>query len=315
MAEMSYASKGVAGSGLGLGIAGTALGLLSGGLGNIFGGGNYSCHENMPVNRYELGLQQENAGLKSQIALRDANTYSDQKLLEVYKYFDGELKDIRATMCASDKAQAVINAKFESGFAILNTQVASINNTIANLTTISIERVKTILAINRAGEKAETLIGSDTEEVIKEPTYRSEEDSITRFDGKSKRNKKNKRNKGERDAKAEAKESSPEIENQPQEEAPKEASTQEGMEHTEKRRDPRRNRHRKPEHRGDREHREPKSAPEEHNGEQSNVNAAERSEEQPRERNERGGRNDRRGRHNHRRGPRRENQQHGGNEE
>ena len=188
-------------------------------------------------------------------------------------------------------------------------------NTIANLTTISIERVKTILAINRAGEKAETLIGSDTEEVIKEPTYRSEEDSNTRFDGKSKRNKKNKRNKGERDAKAEAKESSPEIENQPQEETPKEASTQEGMEHTEKRRDPRRNRHRKPEHRGDREHREPKSAPEEHNGEQSNVNAAERSEEQPRERNERGGRNDRRGRHNHRRGPRRENQQHGGNEE
>ena len=188
-------------------------------------------------------------------------------------------------------------------------------NTIANLTTISIERVKTILAINRAGEKAETLIGSDTEEVIKEPTYRSEEDSITRFDGKSKRNKKNKRNKGERDAKAEAKESSPEIENLPQEEAPKEASTQEGMEHTEKRRDPRRNRHRKPEHRGDREHREPKSAPEEHNGEQSNVNAAERSEEQPRERSERGGRNDRRGRHNHRRGPRRENQQHGGNEE
>ena len=134
MAEVTYASKGVAGSGLGLGIAGTALGLLNNGLGNIFGGGNYSCHENMPVNRYELGLQQENAGLKSQIALRDANTYSDQKLLEVYKYFDGEVKDIRAAMCASDKAQAVINAKFESGFAILNTQVASINNTIANLT-------------------------------------------------------------------------------------------------------------------------------------------------------------------------------------
>ena len=36
MAE--YASKGVAGSGLGLGIAGTALGVLNGGLGNILGG-------------------------------------------------------------------------------------------------------------------------------------------------------------------------------------------------------------------------------------------------------------------------------------
>lgn len=136
MAEMNYASRGLAGTALGTGIGGLVLGAANGGLGNLFGGwgANGTCHENMPVNRYELGLQQENASLKSQIALRDANTYSDQKLLELYKYFDGEVKDIRATMCASDKAQAVINAKFESGFAILNTQVASINNTIANLT-------------------------------------------------------------------------------------------------------------------------------------------------------------------------------------
>jgi hypothetical protein len=138
MAEMTYASKGVAGAGLGLGIAGTALGLLNGGLGNILGGfgwaGNGNCHENMPVNRYELGQEQKIAELQAHIALRDANTYGDQKLLELYKYVDGELKDIRSTMCANDKAQAVINAKFESGFAILNTQVASISNTIANLT-------------------------------------------------------------------------------------------------------------------------------------------------------------------------------------
>jgi hypothetical protein len=57
MPEINYASKGVAGAGLGLGIAGTALGVLNnGGLGNILGGwGNYNatgcCHENMPVNR------------------------------------------------------------------------------------------------------------------------------------------------------------------------------------------------------------------------------------------------------------------------
>ena len=52
MAE--FASKGVAGSGLGLGIAGTALGLLNGGLGNILGTGynnNCGCNENMLVNR------------------------------------------------------------------------------------------------------------------------------------------------------------------------------------------------------------------------------------------------------------------------
>jgi hypothetical protein len=136
MAEMSYASKGVAGAGLGLGIAGTALGLMNGGLNNILSGWgqNGMCHENTPVNRYELSQEQKIAELQSQLALRDANTYGDQKLLEVYKYFDGELKDIRATMCANDKAQAVINAKFESGFGILNTQVASISTTIANLT-------------------------------------------------------------------------------------------------------------------------------------------------------------------------------------
>ena len=132
MAE--FASKGVAGSGLGLGIAGTALGLLNGNglLGGLFG--NNCCSENTPVSRYELGQESRIAKLESDIALRDANIYNDQKLLEVYKYFDGELKDVRKTMCANEKAQAVVNAKFESGIDILGSQVSSITNTIANLT-------------------------------------------------------------------------------------------------------------------------------------------------------------------------------------
>ena len=133
MAE--FASKGVAGSGLGLGIAGTALGLLNGNglLGGLFG--NNNCYyENTPVNHYELCQENRIAKLEAGIALRDANIYNDQKLLEVYKYFDGELKDVRKTMCANEKAQAVINAKFESGIDILGSQVAGINNTIANLT-------------------------------------------------------------------------------------------------------------------------------------------------------------------------------------
>ena len=66
-------------------------------------------------------------------------------------------------------------------------------NTIANLTTLPISRVKEIIALNRAGEKAETLEGNTTEQRAEEPTYRQEEDSITRFDNKSKRNKRNKR--------------------------------------------------------------------------------------------------------------------------
>jgi hypothetical protein len=132
MADYMGAGKGTTA----LAILGTVLGSLgvagNGGFG-LFNN-NAMCHENTPVNRYELGQEQKIAELQSQVALRDANTYSDQKLLEVYKYFDGELKDIRAHMCENEKLQAVINAKFESGFAVLNTQVACISNTINSLT-------------------------------------------------------------------------------------------------------------------------------------------------------------------------------------
>lgn len=135
MAE--FASKGVAGSGLGLGIAGTALGLLNGNnglLGGLFGNNANGCSENHLVNRYELAQENEIATLKADKKLLESTIYTDGKLLEVYKYFDGELKDVRATMCANDKMQAVINAKFESGIDVIGSQVASINATISGLT-------------------------------------------------------------------------------------------------------------------------------------------------------------------------------------
>lgn len=77
------------------------------------------CSENMLVNRYELNLQQQLAEKDSQIALRDANTYNDQKMLEMYKYFDGQLKDVRNELCS----QAVINQKTEDSFALVKQDV------------------------------------------------------------------------------------------------------------------------------------------------------------------------------------------------
>ena len=79
---------------------------------------------------------------------------------------------------------------------------------MVNLTTLPISRVREIIALNRAGEKAETLIGEGDETRVAEPTYRSEEDSITRFDNKNKRNKRNKRRGGKdgKEGKPEAKE-------------------------------------------------------------------------------------------------------------
>jgi hypothetical protein len=88
--QNEYASKGVAGAGLGLGIAGTALGVMNGGLGNILGGFGYNrnmgCAEDHVVNRYEAGQSARIAELETEVKLRDANTYTDQKLLEVYGF-------------------------------------------------------------------------------------------------------------------------------------------------------------------------------------------------------------------------------------
>lgn len=117
--------NGKANAGLTTGIIGTSLGALNalggngmGLLGGLFGGGCGSwsaCSDNMLVNRYELGQSQEIESLKSQIALRDANTYSDQKMLELYKYFDGKIGEINGVLCG----QAVQNQATKDSFQLM----------------------------------------------------------------------------------------------------------------------------------------------------------------------------------------------------
>jgi hypothetical protein len=102
--------------------------------------------------------------------------------------------------------------------------------TIANLTTLPISRVREILELNRAGIKAETLVAEGQESVVAEPTYRSEEDSITRFDNKSKRNKRNKRRGAKDGDKSVASAESAELPQKSAEEADANAKTGEGSE-------------------------------------------------------------------------------------
>ena len=73
-------------------------------------------------------------------------------------------------------------------------------DSMSNLVTIPVSRVREIMAINRTGEKVDSLLGSDAEPQVEEPTYRTEEDSITRFDKAKKRKKKsrNRQNQDER---------------------------------------------------------------------------------------------------------------------
>ena len=64
-------------------------------------------------------------------------------------------------------------------------------DSMSNLVTIPVSRVREILAVNRNGGKVESILGEDYEPQVEEPTYRTEEDSITRFDKAKKRKKKN----------------------------------------------------------------------------------------------------------------------------
>ena len=90
----------VAGS---IGLASAVLG--NGFLGCLFGGNRQcgpTCSEDHLVNRYELGMEQELAKKDSEIALLKANTYQDQKLLEVYRYFDGKVSEINQRLAGQD---------------------------------------------------------------------------------------------------------------------------------------------------------------------------------------------------------------------
>ena len=134
-------TRGIATGGLTTGIIGTALGVLNnGGLGGLLGGlggcNHPTCSENMPVSRYELGQEAKIADLQSQIALRDANTYNDQKTLELYKYIDGQLREVRDTLCA----QAVHNQKTEDSFVLARQDIAAVESRLNGKIALEAER-------------------------------------------------------------------------------------------------------------------------------------------------------------------------------
>ena len=163
---MEYASKGLAGTALGFGIGGAAMSLANGGLGNLLGGLNQNkrseaadvaaavtpamtvaamlaarqqeptCSENMPVTRYDLDREQKLAAKDSEIALLKANTYNDGKMLEMYRYLDGQLKDIRDTLCK----QAVHNQRTEDSFALVKQDVESVRKEALDAVKMEAER-------------------------------------------------------------------------------------------------------------------------------------------------------------------------------
>ena len=72
---------------------------------------------------------------------------------------------------------------------------SSSKDAMVNVTTLPVSRVREIMALNRQGKKVERLQDADDiRPTVEEPTYRSEEDSITRFDQAKRRSKRGGRN-------------------------------------------------------------------------------------------------------------------------
>lgn len=95
-----YASKGVAGAGLGLGIAGTALGLLNnngnGLLGGLFGNNGWNNgFAGMAAQAAGCAVNDKFSSLEAEIAKLKAEKYSDKSDIEVYKQTREENNDLR----------------------------------------------------------------------------------------------------------------------------------------------------------------------------------------------------------------------------
>lgn len=101
------------GAGLLSGLTGNNCGVRVGACGSCNGCG---CNEDHLVTRYDAEKDARIAELETQVALRDANTFTDQKTAEVVKYFEGRLREVESQLCK----QAVENQKTADSFQIVS---------------------------------------------------------------------------------------------------------------------------------------------------------------------------------------------------
>lgn len=160
-----FASKGVAGSGLGLGIAGLATALLQGSnngnggiLGGLFGGGN--CNQvsalmaenaNLRAEKYSdnkdagvyVASRAENKALRDELMgfIRPLSNEAAQNrervaVLEAQQAKNGEIADLREKLVRAELGAKIDNVAQTCGCGIaqLNNAVASLQNTVNGIT-------------------------------------------------------------------------------------------------------------------------------------------------------------------------------------
>ena len=126
-----YASKGVAGSGLGLGIAGTALALLNGnGLGGLFGNNSAMLAGNAAV----ASLAEKDA----EIGQLKAEKYTNDKLAETYINLNAQINKVAGDLVTlslnNERRISNLDAQVSALATATNSAIAGINNTLSQLT-------------------------------------------------------------------------------------------------------------------------------------------------------------------------------------
>lgn len=125
-----YASKGVAGSGLGLGIAGTALALLNnGGLG-LFGNNSAMLAGNAAV----ASLAEKDA----EIGQLKAEKYTNDKLAETYISLNNQIHTVAGDLATlslnNERRIGALESQVNALANATNNAIAGINNTLSALT-------------------------------------------------------------------------------------------------------------------------------------------------------------------------------------
>lgn len=128
---------GIIGTTLG-GIAVAGSGIAKNLIGNMGQPAEHSgCdHNGGVVTKYEAAQAAEITQLKTEKMLLESTIHSNNNQLELYKYIDGELKDIRGELCK----QAVHNQRTEDSFVVVRQDLAAVKNELAGAIAMEAER-------------------------------------------------------------------------------------------------------------------------------------------------------------------------------
>ena len=137
-----YASKGVAGSGLGLGIAGTALALLNGnGLGGLFGCNNNCAVNNMAGNAMVATLAEKD----SEIGQLKAEKYTNDQVAKTYIALNSEIgkvsDKVNELALGTEKRFGAVDSQMAVMATATNSAIQALQNTVNGIT-------KTVIPLN-----------------------------------------------------------------------------------------------------------------------------------------------------------------------